>query len=130
MRAGHLGSAHADQTSTERRRFADNSRRAFSYARAQIGLRRRNVPAAAAGRGAVKLQIVSELSNPLAKESQAKKMNPVPISVPKLTATSLALLLSTAAGAAHADVKQHSLDRAGSNFDDIRFVSAGTRMKF
>jgi predicted porin len=30
----------------------------------------------------------------------------------------------------YAGIKQHSLDRAGSNFDDIRFVSAGTRIKF
>jgi predicted porin len=30
----------------------------------------------------------------------------------------------------YAGVKQHSLDRVGSNFDDVRFVSAGTRIKF
>lgn len=30
----------------------------------------------------------------------------------------------------YAGVKQHSLDRPGSNFDDIRFVSGGTRVKF
>jgi hypothetical protein len=30
----------------------------------------------------------------------------------------------------YAGLKQHSLDRPGSNFEDIRFVSAGTRIKF